>query len=264
MIRIKTYLKGMRGIFKLKFNLTEPVKGNSLSSTELPKSKKEISCLQPIISNGDNRRYQKPVINVGFPKMGTSSLTFFFKCGNIKSSHYNCKDGSSGKRIPCGVCMNQAVAKAKPPLQSCGGFEFYGEINYVTSPPCYWPQIDLLGEIHKEAPNATLILVFRDIKSWITSVRRSKEMKVTHYFALSQYCKVGSTDAELETFFCNQVIRIRNFVKNQPSHRLVELKLEDTESTSDILFKEFGIDQGCWGHKNENTKDRKFKDNGIG
>ena len=153
--------------------------------------------------------------------------------------------------------MNQAVAKGKPPLQSCGGFEFYGEMNYVTNPPCYWPQIDLLDEIHEEAPNATLILVFRDIKSWITSVRRSKEMKFTHYFALSHYCKVGSTDAELEMFFCNQVIRIRHFVKNHPSHRLVELKLEDTESTSDILFEEFGINQGCWGHENENTNDIK-------
>ena len=257
MIRIKTYLKGGTGIVKLKSKLTEPVNGNSLSSTELPMSKKEISCLQPMISDGDNGGFQKPVINVGFPKMGTSSLTIFFECGNIKSSHYKCKDGSSGKRIPCGVCMNQAVAKGKPPLQSCGGFEFYGEMNYVTKPPCYWPQIDLLDEIHEEAPNATLILVFRDIKSWITSIRHSKGMKVTHYFALSQYCKIGSTDAELETFFCNQVIRIRHFVKNHPSHRLVELKLEDTESTSDILSKEFGIDQGCWGHKNENTKGRK-------
>ena len=265
MIRIKTFLKGGKGVVKLKFKLTEPVKGSSLSSTELPMSKKEISCLQPIISDGDNRGFQKPVINVGFPKMGSNSLTSFFKCGNISSSHYWCKDGSSGKQIPCGVCMNQAVANGKPPLQSCGGFEFYGEMNYVTNPPCYWPQIDLLDEIHEEAPNATFILVFRDIESWTTSVRRWKEINVPFLIdALSQYCEIGSTDAELEMFFCNQVINIRHFVKTHPSHKLVELKLEDTETTSNILFKRFGIDQGCWGHKNENPKDKKFKDKGIG
>ena len=53
MIRIKTFLKGGKGVVKLKFKLTEPIKGNSLSSTELPMSKKEISCLQPMISDGD-------------------------------------------------------------------------------------------------------------------------------------------------------------------------------------------------------------------
>ena len=72
MIRIKTFLKGGMGIVKLKFKLNGPVEGESLSSTELPMSKKEISCLHPMISDGDNGGFQKPIVNVGFPKMGLS------------------------------------------------------------------------------------------------------------------------------------------------------------------------------------------------
>ena len=212
------------------------------------------SCLSPKVTN-DSMKFQLPVLNVGFPKMGSSTLTAFFNCGNLKSSHYYCNSGKGGAPTTCGTCMHQAVAMGKPPLESCGAFDFYGELNYVSEPPCHWPQIDNLEEIHAEAPNATFILSFRDIKSWTRSIRRWKEFNVPYLIdALRDYCNVGSTDAELEQFFCDQVNRVRTFVQVHPSHKLVEVQLEDTENTSNILFRQFGIKRECWGHKNKNNK----------
>ena len=215
------------------------------------------SCLFPKVTN-DTMKFQVPVLNVGFPKMGSSTLTAFFKCGNLRSSHYHCNSGKGGASTPCGTCMHHAVAMGKPPLESCGAFDFYGELNYVTEPPCHWPQIDNLNEIHAEAPNATFILPFRDIKSWTRSIRRWKEVNVPFLIdALRDYCNVGSTDAELEQFFCDQVNRVRTFVQVHPSHKLVEVQLEDTENTSNILFRQFGIKRECWGHRNNNNKNNK-------
>ena len=215
------------------------------------------SCLFPKVTD-DTMKFQVPVLNVGFPKMGSSTLTSFFKCGNLKSSHYHCNSGKGVSPTPCGTCMHHAVAMGRPPLESCGSFDFYGELNYVTEPPCHWPQIDSLDEIHAEAPNATFILPFRDIKSWTRSIRRWKEVNVPFLIdALRDYCNVGSTDAELEQFFCDQVNRVRTFVQVHPSHKLVEVQLEDTENTSNILFRQFGIKRECWGHRNNNNKNNK-------
>ena len=212
------------------------------------------SCLFPNVTDG-TMKFQLPILNVGFPKMGSSTLTAFFECGNLKSSHYHCNSEKGAAPTPCGTCMHHAVAMGKPPLASCGAFYFYGELNYVTETPCHWPQIHMLDEIHAEAPNATFILVFRDIKSWTRSIRRWKEVNVPFLIdALRDYCNVGSTDAELEQFFCDQVNRVRTFVKVHPSHKLVEVQLEDTENTSNILFRQFGIKRECWGHRNNNNK----------
>ena len=219
------------------------------------------SCLFPNVTDG-TMKFQLPILNVGFPKMGSSTLTAFFECGNLKSSHYHCNSEKGAAPTPCGTCMHHAVAMGKPPLASCGAFYFYGELNYVTETPCHWPQIHMLDEIHAEAPNATFILVFRDVKAWIRSIRRWKEVNVPYLIdALRDYCNVGSTDAELEQFFCDQVNRVRKFVQVHPSHKLVEVQLEDTENTSNILFRQFGIKRECWGHRNKNNNGNSFQPN---
>jgi hypothetical protein len=44
-----------------------------------------------------------PFINLGMPKMGSTSLHKYFRCGGFKSSHYMC-----GNKM-CAVCMKNAI-----------------------------------------------------------------------------------------------------------------------------------------------------------
>eukprot|EP00956_Cyclotella_meneghiniana_P035479 scaffold115235_cov70-Cyclotella_meneghiniana.AAC.9 len=55
-------------------------------------------------------------INVGMPKMGSTSLHKYFCCGNHTSSHWEC---GKGKGL-CADCMKNAAASGLKPLESCG------------------------------------------------------------------------------------------------------------------------------------------------
>ena len=200
----------------------------------------------------------KPYINMGFPKMGSSTLHSFFNCGGIYSSHYWC-----GKKVrPCGKCFDQAFKSNTKIHQSCGGFDAYAEINYVTESPCIWPQITHVEELHQNAPNATFVLIFRNITSWVSSVGRWKEPDGQSLRqALSTKCSLGAKGAEeiseedMSQVFCDQVNALRKFVKEHPLHALVEVQLED-EETASVMSNIFGIKDNCWGHSNKNRRNR--------
>ena len=52
---------------------------------------------------------------------------------------------------------------------------------------------------------------------------------------------------------------VRNFVKEHPSHTLIEIDITHND-TGRILANAFGLNETCWGHKNANKK--KAKRNG--
>jgi hypothetical protein len=63
----------------------------------------------------------------------------------------------------------------------------------------------------------------------------------------------GNNAQELSSFFCNHIQRVRKFVRDNPSHGLIEVDIEDDGSGS-YIESVFGIDQTCWGHSNVNAK----------
>lgn len=82
------------------------------------------------------KRLPLPILNVGFPKMGSNTLDEFFYCGGLQSSHFHCGKGRQKNKNPCGTCMARSVAVGEPPLHSCGDFDAYTELNYVSEAPC--------------------------------------------------------------------------------------------------------------------------------
>lgn len=132
-------------------------------------------------------------INVGMPKMGSTSLhkvsyannhmehtsvSFdrfddilnyntlscyvilpqYFCCGNHTSSHWEC---GKGKGL-CADCMKNAAASGLKPLESCGNFQAFMQMDKDS----FFPQIELLEQIHNESPNATFLLMFRNTSDW--------------------------------------------------------------------------------------------------
>lgn len=199
---------------------------------------------KPIIGVHDLSR----IINVGMPKCGSTSLAHFFKA-DYHTSHWNC-----GKEIKavgkCGTCMQDAVKKNLLPLSNCGNFTVFAQMDYFkfdfnemrdlnqplrsNEKSCTFPQITYLNEIYQEAPNATFILPFRNVSSWINSISKWNNMR-KRFEAFCDFSELGITknnmslteDKNLILLYCNHVKKVRRFVLDRPSLSLIEFSIED-------------------------------------
>ncbi|KAL7543581.1 hypothetical protein ACHAXR_013031 [Thalassiosira sp. AJA248-18] len=187
----------------------------------------------------------KPFINLGFPKMGTSSLHAFFECGGLKSRHYKC-----GNKTACGVCTKESVEAGLPPLSLCGKADMYAQIDNAK----YFPQIELLEEFVHGHPNATFFLTFRSMEKWYRSLSQwfKLDVRLKNYNITGSPSKeTKSNPKEFSDWYCKHVERVRDIVAQNPSHTLVEIDIEDPgmgQRMEDI----FGIKKSCWGQTNVN------------
>ena len=192
-----------------------------------------------------------PYVNLGFPKMGTSSLYSFFNCGGLESTHYRC-----GKRIgKCSICTQESVAAGLPPLAQCGNANVFAQLDNGQ----YFPQIELLEELVHGHPNATFFLTFRSMDKWYNSLKNWPPRKNGPHMP-RRFTKLDITGLptgkgknlyELSDWYCKHVERVRDLIAKNPSHTLVEVDIEDPD-TAQRMEEIFGIEQSCWGHKNAN------------
>lgn len=197
-------------------------------------------------------KYPLPVIVVGLPKAGTSTLKHFFLQAGFKTSHYKCQHRT--KRKFCGSCFKYAIEHKQPPLATCGDFEAYTELNYVgrkSAQECFFPQITHLQEIHEEAPNATLILNLRNLTRWVRSVQKWHGLPER---LMQCSCGPNSTlTDDLLKWHQDQIDRVHDFVATHPSHKLLVIDIEDP-AAGEILADKFNTNSSYWGHANQNIK----------
>jgi len=159
-----------------------------------------ISPVDVLFEEPETLRLPKPIINVGFPKAGTSSIFSFFRCNGLKAQHWLCCDPQDNPKSTLrnklmSRCILENLITKSPILGGCGDYDVYTEINgprqfrdydhrtlledgrLLTSQDSvtmklriFFPQHHHLEEIHEQYPNATLILNKRSVKSWIDSV----------------------------------------------------------------------------------------------
>ena len=197
-------------------------------------------------------KWPNPTLVVGFPKAGTNSIAEYFRCdGRRKVAHFRCQDGHF-----CGQIIERNVKSGRDPLQDTGEADVYSQMDVEFSVdrrlPCYFPQVEALSEIHKYHPNSTLVLNRRDPERWVDSVKRWSGMDIR----LSK-CDItglpvgkGLDREDLKAFYQAQVERVRRFVAEHPSHRLVEVVIDD-DSAGAVMEAAFGIDASkCWGWHN--------------
>ena len=223
-----------------------------------------------------------PVLNMGMPKCGSSTLFEFFDCIGFASTHWDLNTNDFE-----GMCMRDAVNAGLPPLATCAKqvdalMQFDVELPFGHKFPkfksnshrneCFFPQLSLLDELHEEAPNATFVLNFRPINDWIHSIVGWSDMM--HRFRdcdlpnlpRGQPTNLTDKDGVRETmalFFCSHVLHLRTFVESHPSHALIELDLYDTEVSSLVMSALFPSPPGklssseCWKHKNKSKPPKK-------
>jgi hypothetical protein len=62
---------------------------------------------------------------------------------------------------------------------------------------------------------------------------------------------------DLQRWWCSHIKHVRAFVKQHPSHKLIELDLYDEPGSAITMASLFNAKASCWGHKNKNTKLKK-------
>ena len=208
---------------------------------------------------------------MGMPKVGSTTLFEFFSCGGWRASHWNTK-----RQNLIGLCMKDAYQRNQSILQSCDSWMrenqegFNASLDHGTEAflqmdaeeiggQCVFPQIEYLDRLHDEAPSATFILMFRPIKDWARSMvhwtpkgRGSMAVRLSHCDLPGLPLGKGNTTEEMMDWWCWHVQRIRAFVKQHPSHALIELDLYQTDWNADVMAKLFGAEASCWGHANAN------------
>jgi len=199
------------------------------------------------MSSSHQGMINKPILVVGLPKSGTTSIHEYFTCGGYKASHWRCR---THKEL-CGALIRRNVRLKRPPLDNIGDYDVYTQLDG----DCYFPQIKALEEIHEHYPNSTFILNLRNIDAWMNSMRTfnaaysgilPKYNKVT----LCEISEKKSTDEQYRDYYNAQTDRIRDFIKKYPSHTLVEVQI-DSNDAGVIMENNFGIDKSCWKHANK-------------
>ena len=113
---------------------------------------------------------------------------------------------------------------------------------------------EFVNEIHQHFRNATWILNLRNPRAWLNSVDRSKDLRqrfIDHRALPDFPAGKGEKDEEMIEFYELQAQRIRDFVKEHPSHTLVEVQIDSPEA-GQVMEDAFGIPRKCWGNKNVN------------
>jgi hypothetical protein len=226
-----------------------------------------------------------PVLNMGMPKCGSSTLFEFFDCIGFATTHWQLNTNQFE-----GLCIRDAAIAGLPPLATCAKTK--DALIQRNLDECFFPQLSLLEEIHEENSDATFVINFRPIRDWVTSVLGWKDMMDRFRdcdlpnLPKGQPAPSNSTnnsnnnnnniEDEKDTrdtmmrFFCSHVLHLRNFVESHPSHALIELDLYDTEGSKDIMGALFPSAPGkqpssqCWKHENKSAdKIKKTSNSGV-
>ena len=174
----------------------------------------------------------------------------------------------------------------------------------------FYPQISLLDELHELDPNSTFVFNFRPIRDWIRSVSNFNQMrqrfaafsvpglqmtprqrkKIELIFAArkkaaqsgEKVARMGYgtfradrlKDIQLAKWWCGHVLHLREYVREYPSHVLIELDLYNSTESESVLYDLFQTDTDafqtskrkpgdapsqCWGKSNSSEELKKQK-----
>ena len=208
-------------------------------------------------------KLKPPFINLGFPKMGTSSIHSFFACSGYRTMHYRCVRYQQETDVTCAACIKQSIEEGNNanPFAKCGKADVYSQLDNGS-----WgqfPQVEYLEEIVGGIPNGTFFLTFRSMHKWYHSITHwppengefgphmSDGLRLANITGFPS--GMGNSLEEFSDWYCRHVQRVRNLVAKNPSQTLVEIDIEDPTVNS-YMADIFDVDASCWGHQNVNAK----------
>lgn len=223
-----------------------------------------------------------PILVVGLPKAGTSTLFEFFRCKqkSWKCQHWYCcgqqDHANKGGPYLMSDCMLHNLELNFPILDGCGDYDVYTELNGPRRdtdtgklldskrPKIFLPQHYHLPDLHAFAPDATWILNIRPIEEWVHSVLkvpgnalvRQIIHEVQHHETSFETPKGrNQTKSFLRMFWQRHVQQVQSFCQFH-QHKLVVVNIT-SPTAADDLSQSLGwatnprpSAAACWGQHN--------------
>jgi len=232
-----------------------------------------------------------PILNVGYSKVGSTTLKAFFYCLGFASNH-----GQNGREMFDNLHNgNDLFQRGRE--GNIVKAHAYTEIN-LNHNEGYFPQISLMDELHEINPDSTLVFNFRPIADWIHSManwnamhlrmaefkmpgliqtqeQRNRNARRKRVENLKDDLYANNTDdkiidsirkpriiklqkVQMAKWWCGHVLHMREYVKEYPSHDLIELDLYDTNGTSSLLYDLFQADSDAYHESLEDEEVENF------
>ena len=169
----------------------------------------------------------------------------------------------------CGKCIGLSIKQGKNPLEQCGNFTVFTQMDMHYGKKPIYPQVQYLEQLYEAAPNATCLLPFRNISQWVHSLshwpKNNGHPKVKGPAGWTYHKRfqnlvlpelnwtrdMGGDPADFDILFCRHVRNVRRFVSQHPSWSLVEFQLEDPHA-GDYLASILRVNASFWGQSNNN------------
>ena len=198
-----------------------------------------------------------PIINLGMPKSGTTSLHHMLGCVGFSTAHWTCRHETARGSV-CG-CLFHVCHEANKPLLACSpNYDSYIQMDVAEDDFCHFPQITGVDNLMTNYPDATFVITTRSPERWAHSVyywrklvRRMSHCELPDPFNIDMESVSEENYREtLAAFYENHI----EFVKKKAREhnvKLLILNIEDQKSI-DAAIEKFGGHRECWSHANAN------------
>lgn len=195
------------------------------------------------------------VINLGFPKSGTTTLGEALKHAGMRVADWKIRPGQSDTmRGFVGKLMYQGYFDHGDPLHFLHDFNAFTEIEVLREGKNLWPQTDwaLLATIRALYPGARFILSHRDPVKHADSMRRwsnlgTRRLPMNAVPGLPE--GFGRKPGELERWIEGHVAFCRRVFDG--AHDFLDYDIEDPDAQAKISGF-LGIELPWWGKANQN------------
>jgi hypothetical protein len=213
--------------------------------------------------------FSTPVIVVGLPKSGTTSITNFFRNLSYGALHWASQGNGFCENQPQlrsivvennikwpsaptrggGHCLiatrvHYAIQTKQKPLHYIltSDATIVTQLDYCVPPYCIFPQIDAINILMDSYPNAYFIHSIRSIQSHTTSILNwndfAKRLKSTNHLDRFPDQKLtNSLEKKIEIFVSNAQNIVRKAALARPGIKYLEINLMDNNSTT--MLKSF-------------------------
>ncbi|CAB9498337.1 expressed unknown protein [Seminavis robusta] len=235
---------------------------------------------------------ERPLFVLSLPNSGSLALQRFFECAGLRLSvelgrfFVNQESGVRVKDLlEIGSCLHNnyvshlmagnhssnATSTTKNLLHGCGGdkFQVWIDMEIARFRLCFYPSMTpgFLELLFQQYRHATILQVIRDPIDWYESLsfdikERWRDLCQANHPLIS-FPTTNASRNEWTRFYHWHVTHIRQFAKQHPSWRYLEISLDghrhDEEetvmnSTSQFLHHHLGVDPQCWEQSHHQNK----------
>ena len=230
---------------------------NSPSRARGPRAKAG-KATAPKASSAPEALLRPIVVQIGFNKCATLSLTRLFNRSGVPSLHCNWSRGvGRGTKPPYQAQIHRNLANGRPAFEGLDRFSGFFDLELLR-PKRHFENFKQFAAIAETYPNARFILNIRDKAAWLKSRARHDEGR---YLALQKGI-YGETEEQVlarwSRDFDDHHAAVRAYFAERPG-RLVEFDIagDDIAKLVDFFAPEFTLDPAHWGHAHK-TDDKSW------